>query len=62
MIQWVEDTFGEYKIRIHTLIHEFLKVKLAVLEQADDFKRGFGEAMVAIAQQIPPPLTQDIIE
>ncbi|MBN4003024.1 MAG: tetratricopeptide repeat protein [Nostoc sp. LPT] len=53
LIQSVDDTSGEYKIRIHPLICEFLKLKLAASQQADDLKRGFVEAMVAIAKTIP---------
>ena len=55
LIQWVEDTSGEDKIRIHPLIREFLLVKLAALEEADDLKRGFAEVMVAIAKKNPLP-------
>ncbi len=60
LIQWVEDKNGCYKI--HTLIREFLKVKLAGLELADDLKRAFAETMVAIAKGIPESPTQDFIQ
>jgi len=56
LIQWVED-----KIRIHPLIREFLLVKLAVSERADDLKRGFAEVMVAIAKTIPDSPTKELI-
>jgi tetratricopeptide (TPR) repeat protein len=60
LIQWVEDTDGCWKI--HPLIREFLKVKLAALEKADDLKRAFAETMVAIASSIPQSPTQDFIQ
>jgi tetratricopeptide (TPR) repeat protein len=61
LIQSVEDTSGEYKIKIHPLIREFLKVKLAALPQASDLKRGFVEAMVAQAKLIPNLITAELI-
>ena len=61
LIQWVLDTSGEYKIRIHPLIREFLLVKLAASEQVDDLKRAFAETMVAIAKLIPYSPTQELI-
>ncbi|MDF5713878.1 MAG: tetratricopeptide repeat protein [Rhizonema sp. NSF051] len=61
LIQSVEDTSGEYKIRIHHLIREFLLEKLAALQEADDLKRGFAKVMVAIAKTISNSPTLEII-
>jgi len=61
LIQWVEDTEGESKIRIHPLIREFLKVKLDAIEQAFEFKQALAETIVAIAQQIPSSPTLQLI-
>ncbi|MDF5725984.1 MAG: tetratricopeptide repeat protein [Rhizonema sp. PD37] len=61
LIQWIEDTSGEDRIRIHSLIREFLKDKLAALEEADDKKRAFAEIMVAIALTIPDSPTLEFI-
>ncbi|WP_238360830.1 tetratricopeptide repeat protein, partial [Iningainema tapete] len=60
LIQWVEDTDGCWKI--HPLIREFLKVKLAGLEKADDLKRAQADTMVARASSIPNSPTQDFIQ
>ncbi|MBO3461194.1 tetratricopeptide repeat protein [Aetokthonos hydrillicola Thurmond2011] len=59
LIQRLADKESAYKI--HPLIREFLKVKLAASEQADVLKRGFVEVMVAIAQHIPNSITQELI-
>ncbi len=61
LIQSVEDISGEYKIRIHHLIREFLLEKLAALKEADDFKRAFAKVMVALAISIPHPPTLEFI-
>lgn len=60
LIQRIEDTDGCYKI--HPLIREFLKVKLAESQQADNFKQAFVTTFVAIAKEIPDLPTQDLIE
>jgi len=59
LIQRLADKESAYKI--HPLIREFLKVKLAALEQADVLKRGFVEVMVAIAKTIPYSPTVELI-
>ncbi|WP_242055991.1 tetratricopeptide repeat protein, partial [Nostoc flagelliforme] len=61
LIQWVEDTEGESKIRIHPLIREFLKVKLDAIEQAFELKQAFAETIVAITQKIPDLPTLQLI-
>jgi tetratricopeptide (TPR) repeat protein len=63
LIQWVEDTSGDYKIRIHPLIREFLKVKLDAIEheQAFELKQAFAETIIAIAKLIPDSPTQNLI-
>ena len=62
LIQWVEDTEGESKIRIHPLVREFLKVKLDAIEQAFELKQVFAETIVATAQEIPFYPTQQSIK
>ncbi|WP_180277798.1 hypothetical protein [Nostoc sp. 'Peltigera malacea cyanobiont' DB3992] len=44
---------GEETYQLHRLIREFLSDKLEELAQADELKRGFCQAMVAVAQDIP---------
>jgi tetratricopeptide (TPR) repeat protein/DNA-binding Xre family transcriptional regulator len=44
---------GEGLYQLHPLLREFLQDKLTGLEQADDWKRGFAEAMVVVAKEIP---------
>ncbi len=63
LIQWVEDKSGDRDdcYKIHPLIREFLKVKQAASEQADELKRAFAETMVAITQKFPEPITQQSI-
>ncbi len=53
---------GQGSYQLHQLIREFLRSKLAQLAEADQLKRGFCQAMVTAAQQIPDtPTQQDII-
>ncbi|MEP0853618.1 MULTISPECIES: tetratricopeptide repeat protein [Cyanophyceae] len=53
---------GQHSYQLHQLIREFLRGKLEQLAQADQLKRGFCRAMVAVALQIPDtPTQQDII-
>jgi tetratricopeptide (TPR) repeat protein len=48
--------------RIHPLIREFLKVKIAASEQADNLKRAFTETFVVIAKDIPNLPIQQVIQ
>jgi tetratricopeptide (TPR) repeat protein len=48
-----EDTY-----QIHERIRELLRVKLEDLAEADELKRGFCKAMVAVARDIPQTPTQ----
>ncbi|MEH1932580.1 MAG: tetratricopeptide repeat protein [Nostoc sp.] len=43
---------GEETYQLHQLIREFLRDKLEELAEADELKRGFCQAMVAIAEYI----------
>jgi tetratricopeptide (TPR) repeat protein len=53
---------GQGGYQLHQLIREFLRIKLEQLAEADQLKRGFCQAMVTAAQQIPEtPTQQDII-
>ena len=60
LIQRLADKESAYKI--HPLIREFLKVKLAASEQADDLKLGFAEVMVVLAKKIPSSPTTELIK
>ncbi|MEH2403519.1 tetratricopeptide repeat protein [Nostoc sp.] len=44
---------GEQTYQLHQLIREFLSDKLEELAEADELKRGFCQAMVAVAKDIP---------
>jgi tetratricopeptide (TPR) repeat protein len=48
---------GQGSYQLHQLIREFLRSKLTELAETDQLKRGFCQAMVAAAQQIPETLT-----
>lgn len=49
---------SEGTYQLHQLIREFFQHKLKDLPYADEFKRAFVAAMVAVAKQIPEPLTR----
>ncbi|MEH2461565.1 tetratricopeptide repeat protein, partial [Nostoc sp.] len=44
---------GEETYQLHQLIREFLSDKLEELAEGDELKRGFCQAMVAVAKDIP---------
>ncbi|MEH1929674.1 tetratricopeptide repeat protein, partial [Nostoc sp.] len=44
---------GEETYQLHQLIREFLSDKLEELAEADELKRGYCQAMVAVAEDIP---------
>ncbi|WP_226889576.1 tetratricopeptide repeat protein [Nostoc sp. MG11] len=44
---------GEETYQLHHLIRQFLSAKLKELAKADELKRGFCQAMVAVAKYIP---------
>jgi len=48
--------------RLHQLVREFFRDKLAELENGDSFKEVFCQVMVAVAKQIPEQPTIDLIE
>ena len=48
--------------RLHQLVREFFRDKLAGLENGDSFKEVFCQVMVAVAKQIPQQPTIDLIE
>jgi tetratricopeptide (TPR) repeat protein len=48
--------------RLHQLVREFFRDKLAGLENGDSFKEVFCQVMVAVAKQIPEQPTIDLIE
>ncbi|GAX44548.1 NB-ARC domain-containing protein [Tolypothrix sp. NIES-4075] len=59
LIERLQDKQACYKI--HPLIREFLKAKLAALENTDDLRRNFAAVFIKIAQQIPDkPTVEDI--
>ncbi|MGI8500218.1 MAG: tetratricopeptide repeat protein, partial [Hassallia sp.] len=59
LIERLQEKEACYKI--HPLIREFLKAKLAALENTDDFRRNFAAVFIKIAQQIPDtPTLEDI--
>ncbi len=64
LIQSVEDKTGyrDDSYKIHPLIREFLKVKQAASEQADELKGAFAETFIAIAKTIPDSPTRRDIE
>ncbi len=62
LIQGIEDTDGNYKIKIHPLIREFLKYKLSASEQADDLKQAFVKTFIEIAREIPNSPTKENIK
>ena len=52
---------GEKTYQLHQLIREFFRAKREQSAQADDLKRGFCQAMVAVAKEIPEtPTLPDI--
>lgn len=52
---------GENTYPLHQRIREFFSAKREQSAQADDLKRGFCQAMVAVAKKIPEIVTlQDI--
>ncbi|MEH2392774.1 MAG: tetratricopeptide repeat protein [Nostoc sp.] len=54
---------GEQTYQLHQLIREFLSDKLEELAEADELKRGYCQAMVAVAQDIPEtPTLRDIAQ
>ena len=61
LIQWVESAQGDYRIRIHSLIREFLKVKLVAIEQVSELKQALAKTFVAIAKRIPYSATVELI-
>ena len=50
---------GSYKL--HQLVREYLQVKLAQREDADELKRAYCQLMVALGQQIPYSPTRDLL-
>ena len=60
LIQRVEEREGGYKI--HPLIREFLQAKLAVSQQADEFRQAFTTLMAVIVQQLSEYSTLEDIE
>ena len=59
LMQRLADRDSHY--RIHPLIREFLKVKIAASEQVDDLKHVFTQTFVAIAKDIPNLPIQKLI-
>ena len=51
----------EYQYQLHSLIQQYFRVKLESLEQAELLKQKFTKPMIAIAQSIPNPPTQEDI-
>jgi tetratricopeptide (TPR) repeat protein len=60
LIERLEEKEACYKI--HPLIREFLKAKLAALENTDDLRRNFAAVFIKIAQQIPETITVEDIK
>ncbi|MGI2903942.1 tetratricopeptide repeat protein [Tolypothrix sp. VBCCA 56010] len=59
LIERLPDKQACYKI--HPLIREFLKAKLAALENTDDLRRNFAAVFIKIAEEIPDtPTLEDI--
>ncbi|MCV3212581.1 tetratricopeptide repeat protein [Plectonema radiosum NIES-515] len=59
LIERLQEKEACYKI--HPLIREFLKTKLAALENTQDLRRHFAAVFIKIAQQIPhTPTVEDI--
>ncbi|NEU71152.1 tetratricopeptide repeat protein [Hassallia byssoidea VB512170] len=59
LIERLQEKQACYKI--HPLIREFLKAKLAALENTDDLRRNFAAVFIEIAQEIPEtPTLEDI--
>ncbi|MEH1789971.1 MAG: tetratricopeptide repeat protein [Nostoc sp.] len=54
---------GEETYELHQLIRKFLSDKLEELAEADELKRGYCQAMVAVAKDIPQtPILRDIAQ
>ncbi|MFN6526799.1 tetratricopeptide repeat protein [Nostoc sp. ChiSLP03a] len=53
---------GESCYKIHPLIREFLRGKLARLNTVDELKKAFAAALVEIAEKIPESLTLEDIK
>jgi tetratricopeptide (TPR) repeat protein len=54
---------GDDTYQLHEVIRDLLRVKLDELARADQLKRGFCQAMVAVAEGIPQtPTLQQILE
>jgi tetratricopeptide (TPR) repeat protein len=54
---------GDDTYQLHEVIRDLLRVKLEEFAEADELKRGFCQAMVAVAQSIPQtPTLQQILE
>jgi tetratricopeptide (TPR) repeat protein len=51
------DTF-----KLHPLIHEFFRLKLAASEQSAEIQRAFVSSLIAVARDIPDTATRSIIE
>lgn len=60
LMQRLADQDSHY--RIHPLIREFLKVKIAKSEQANDLKRAFTQTFVVTAKDIPNLPIQKLIK
>jgi hypothetical protein len=60
LIERLQEKQACYKI--HPLIREFLKAKLAALENTDDLRRNFAAVFIKIAQQIPHTITVEDIK
>ncbi len=51
---------GSFVYRLHGLVREFLQIKLAEQEGAEELQRAFAQVMVGVAQTIPQDVTVDI--
>ena len=60
LIERLQDKQACYKI--HPLIREFLKAKLAALENTDDLRRNFAAVFIEVAQEISDTPTVDYIK
>lgn len=60
MILFLENNC-EYYYKIHPLIREFLKIKLAANFHINEIKQAFTNTFIQIAQKIPETLTLDLI-
>jgi tetratricopeptide (TPR) repeat protein len=60
LIERLQEKQACYKI--HPLIREFLKAKLAALENTDDFRRNFAAVFIKVAEEIPDRPTLDYIK